>query len=108
TSDSTPARAASESSSEDSRRTPALTPVRSRWPARPSTAPRRRRNTGVSSLLGEPDDLDLFEHPNRPRAALVVRRDDAKRPLIVEERLPVDRVGDDDVVGGEAGVELGQ
>src|SRR5215475_3092818 len=82
------------------------------WPfmmARPASqsAPTKRKCQRPTSL-DQPDDLDFLQHSDRPRAALVVRRDDAKRPLIVEERLAVDRVGDDDVVRGEAGIELGQ
>ena len=42
------------------------------------------------------------------RAASVARGDDPERSLIVEERLAIDRVRDDDLAAGELGIELGE
>jgi hypothetical protein len=62
----------------------------------------------TSSLFEEADDVDPLQHADRSRTALVVRRDDAERTLIIEQRLAVDRVRDDDVVGRKGRIQLGQ
>src|SRR5215813_11211084 len=59
-------------------------------------------------LFEEADNFDLLQHAYPPGTVLVARRDKAERSLRVGERLAVDGVSHDDVVGGEAWVELCQ
>src|ERR1700674_908328 len=72
------------------------------------TNDRRVMAPRVSWLFEKADDVDPLQHADRSRPALVVRRHDAERSLIIEQRLAVDRVRDDDVVGREGRIQLGQ
>jgi hypothetical protein len=47
-------------------------------------------------LLAQANHVEPLQHPDGSGAALVVRRDDSQRALIIEERLTVDGIRDDD------------
>src|SRR5262245_64982987 len=85
-------------------RTARVAAVRNSGSLRAPRPPRRRTKTTAS--FPKTDDRQRLEHPDGAGAALVVRRDDSKRTLVVEERFAVDRVRDNDVVCRETRVEL--
>ena len=69
---------------------------------------RQLRRVTTNPYLRHADDLDPLEHPNRAGAAFVAWRDNAEWSLVVEERLSVDGVRNDDLAAGERGIDFGE